>query len=212
LPGERGRELTSYYARNIIAGMRYAAGHKQHTSEKILRAAGRLFRKQGYAATGVDAIMASANLTSGGFYSHFRSKEDLLAETLDAVFREAGQDRPKPLNELKGRAWLRAFVSFYLSSDHRDAPDRGCPMAALAVEVARIGGKPRAVFEQHLRKVIDTVAQQFDAESPERARAIAVMALCLGGLTMARAAGPGNLSEEILQVCRNAGLREIERE
>jgi len=56
------------------------------------------------------------------------------------------------------------------------------------------------------------VAQQLDAKSPDRARAITAIALCLGGLTMARAAGPGNLSEEILQVCRNAGLREIERE
>ena len=57
--------------------MRYPTGYKQQTNERILRAAGRLFRKQGYAATGVDAVMKSADLTAGAFYSHFRSKEDL---------------------------------------------------------------------------------------------------------------------------------------
>ena len=193
-----------------MLNMRYAAGHKQQTNERILRAAGRLFRQRGYAATGVDAVMASANLTPGGFYSHFRSKGDLLAETLDAVFREAGGEHAKQLSQLKGRSWLQAFVSFYLSRDHRDTPDRGCPMAALAVEVARVGGKTRAVFDKHLHGTIDAVALQFDAESPDRERAIAAIAMCLGGLTLARAAGSGDLSEEILSACRKAAIREVE--
>src|SRR5271166_1781250 len=112
--------------------MRYPTGYKRQTNERILRAAGRLFRKQGYAATGVDAVMKSAGLTAGAFYSHFRSKEDLLAEVLDTVFRESKDDRPKELSKLRGHAWLRAFASFYLSKEHRDAADRGCPMPALA--------------------------------------------------------------------------------
>jgi TetR/AcrR family transcriptional repressor of nem operon len=88
--------------------MRYPAGHKRQTRERILRVAGRLFRKQGYAATGVDAVMASAELTAAAFYSHFRSKEELLAATLDAMFRESRQDHPGRLNKLRGRAWLLA--------------------------------------------------------------------------------------------------------
>jgi len=83
-------------------------------------------------------------------------------------------------------------------------------MAALAVEVARVGGKPRAVFDKHLHKMIDAVAQQFDGESPDRERAMAAIALCLGGLTLARAAGPCDLSEEILSACRKAAMQEIE--
>src|SRR6516164_8486864 len=156
--------------------MRYPAGYKQKTGERIVDAAGRLFRKHGYSATGVDAVMAAAHLTAGGFYSHFRSKEDLLAATLDAVFKHSAEDRPQRLNELSGRAWLQAFVKFYLSKEHRDANDRGCPMPALAAEVARIGGKPRAVFEQHLQRIVDFVAMQFDTEQPDRERAIASVA------------------------------------
>jgi len=189
--------------------MRYPAGHKQQTSERILSAAGRLFRKQGYAATGVDAVMKSADLTAGGFYSHFRSKEDLLAETLDAIFRNAKNDRAEHLSQLRGREWLRAFATFYLSDEHRDAPDRGCPMPALAAEVARVGGKPRAVFEHHLRRVFDSIAEQFDVEHPDRERAIRTMALCLGGLMLARAVTDGALSEEILRASREAVIEPI---
>jgi TetR/AcrR family transcriptional repressor of nem operon len=191
--------------------MRYPTGHKRHTNERILRAAGRLFRKQGYAATGVDAVMKSADLTAGAFYSHFHSKEDLLAEVLDTAFSEARNDRPEELNELRGHAWLRAFASFYLSKEHRDATDRGCPMPPLAAEVARIGGKPRAVFERHLRRVIDSIAGRFDAKSPDRARAISTMALCLGGLMLSRAVKNDELSEEVLQACRTLANAEITR-
>jgi TetR/AcrR family transcriptional repressor of nem operon len=189
--------------------VRYPVGQKRLTNEKIVRAAGRLFRKHGYAATGVDAVMASAHLTAGGFYSHFRSKEDLLAATLDAVFQDARQDRPQVLNELKGRAWLRAFVEFYLSREHRKRIDSGCPIPALAAEVARIGGKPREVFEGHLTRLIDAIARQFDAENPDREGAIASMALCIGGITMARAVGNHELCEEILAASRSAALVEI---
>ena len=190
--------------------MRYTAEQKQQTSAKILRAAGRLFRKQGYVATGVDAVMQSADLTAGGFYFHFQSKEDLLAATLDNIFREGTKDRPEHLSKLRGHAWLRAFAGYYLSKQHRDAPDRGCPMPALATEIARIGGKPRTVFEQHLERVIGSVAEQFDAESPDRQSAITMLTQCLGGIMLARAVGEGRLSDEILEACRASAVKEIE--
>ena len=191
--------------------MRYAPGHKQRTNDKILRTAGRLFRRQGYAATGVDAVMSSADLTAGAFYSHFRSKEDLLAEALDKVFCEVRTDRPKRLSQLKGREWIRAFAAFYLSKKHRDAADRGCPVAALAGEIARLGGKSRAVMEHHLRRMFSTVAQQLDPASPDQSRAVTVVATCLGGLMLARAVNDGNLSDEILKACRDSVIRDSGR-
>ncbi len=189
--------------------MRYVAGHKDQTSKRILRAAGKLFRKKGYAATGIDAVMASADLTAGAFYAHFRSKEDLLAKTLDEVFVAGKNDRPAELNELRGQAWLRAFASFYLSNQHRKAAGRGCPMPSLAAEVARIGGKPRAVFGQHVQRVVDGIARQFDETDPDRQRAIATMAICVGGVTLARAVNDG-LAKEILAACRDAVIKEID--
>jgi len=182
--------------------MRYRTGHKQQTCERILQAAGRLFRKQGYAATGIDAVMSSARLTAGAFYSHFQSKEDLLAETLNAVFRDATKDRPAELSALCGHDWLRAFTAFYLSSEHCDAADRGCPMPALAAEVARVGGKTCEVFEQHLRRVIEFIAKQFDELHPDRKRAISTTALLAGAVLLARAVSDDELSQEILTACR----------
>ena len=194
-----------------MSAMRYPTGQKRQTSERILRAAGRLFRKQGYAATGVDAVMSSIQLTAGGFYSHFRSKEDLLADTLDAIFREAGSDRPAELSTLQGRDWLRAFTAFYLSAEHRDAADRGCPIPALAAEVARVGGRTSEVFAQHLRRVIDFIAQQFDEQHPDRKQAISTTAMLAGAVLLARAVGDETFSQEILDACRETAIEAIGR-
>jgi TetR/AcrR family transcriptional repressor of nem operon len=191
--------------------MRYPAGHKQKTSDKILDTAGRLFRQHGYEGTGVDKVMAAAGLTAGGFYSHFSSKQDLLAGALDHVFCAAQKDRPAQLSKLAGHEWLQGFVSFYLSKQHRDSPARGCPIASLAGEVSRIGGKPRTVFRQHAQRVIDSIARQFDGERPDRQRAIITMAQCLGGLLLARAVGKSELSEEILATCKESVMDEIAR-
>ena len=190
--------------------MRYPTGHKRHTRadsagcgqavpEARVRGDG---RRCGHEVSWPDRR---------SFLLSLRSKEDLLAEVLDTAFSEARNDRPEELNELRGHAWLRAFASFYLSKEHRDATERGCPMPPLAAEVARIGGKPGAVFERHLRRVIDSIAGQFDAKSPDRARAISTMALCLGGLMLSRAVKNDELSEEVLQACRTLANAEITR-
>lgn len=84
-------------------------------------------------------------------------------------------------------------------------------MPALAAEVARVGGKPRAVFEHHLQRVIDSVAQQFDQVAPDRERAIATVAMCLGGVMLARAVKDETLSREILDACREAAIEEVQR-
>jgi TetR/AcrR family transcriptional repressor of nem operon len=184
--------------------MRYAADHKERTGERILEAAAGLFRKQGYAATGVDTVMASAKLTAGGFYGHFRSKENLFAEALDTGFRQSGSHWPERLKRLRGRAWMRAFASFYLSKRHRDMPEQGCPMPTLAPEIGRIGGSSSEVFERHLRGLLATVGRQLDPASPSGRRAIPAVALCVGGLMLARAVKDSALSGQILSACRAA--------
>jgi TetR/AcrR family transcriptional regulator, transcriptional repressor for nem operon len=184
--------------------MRYPNDHKRRSRERILGAAAALFRRHGYAATGVDAVMASAHLTAGAFYSHFRSKQVLLAKALDAAFRQSRADWQQKLRALRGRQWVHGFAAFYLSGGHRDAPDLGCPMPALTAEVSRSGGTARAVYEQHLRDVVDTVAQQCNPAAPDRDRAISSIALSVGGLMLARAVKDRRFSEEILRACREA--------
>ena len=202
--GRPRASLTLYYDRNIIPGMRYPVDHKRRTRERILSAAAAMFRRQGYSATGVDTVMASAGLTAGAFYSHFRSKQILLAKALDAAFRQSRRDWQNRLKGLRGRVWIREFAAFYLSEGHRDAADLGCPMPALTPEVWRGGGAARAVFEQHLRDLVDTVAQQVNSTTPARGHAISAIALSVGGLMLARTVKDGKFSEEILSACRGA--------
>jgi TetR/AcrR family transcriptional repressor of nem operon len=182
--------------------MRYPADQKQRTSQRILDSASTLFRARGYEATGIDAVMASADLTAGAFYAHFSSKEDLLARSLDSAFCQSGAAWSKRLENLRGPDWVRKFVSSYLNKAHRDNPEQGCPMPALASEIARIGGPSRAVFEKRLCGLIEMVANETDY--PNRDDAIAAIALCVGGLLLSRAVDCPTLSDRILSACRAA--------
>jgi TetR/AcrR family transcriptional regulator, transcriptional repressor for nem operon len=183
--------------------MRYPADQKQRTSDRILEAASTLFRKDGYEATGVDAVMEYAGLTAGAFYAHFHSKEDLLAKSLDSAFCRSAESWSKRLTNLRGPEWVRKFANAYLSKAHRDHPGLGCPMPALASEMGRIGGPSREVFEQHLRCLIDRVGQEIGNEN-----AISAIALCVGGLMLARAVEDPRLSDKILRACRAATIEE----
>ena len=184
--------------------MRYPLDHKRRTRERILGAAAALFRRHGYAATGVDAVMASADLTAGAFYSHFRSKQVLLAKALDTAFRQSRRDWQNQLKGLRGGQWVREFAAFYLSEGHRDAADLGCPMPTLTPEVCRSSGAARAVFERRLHDLVDTVAPQVNSTTPDRGHAISAIALSVGGLMLARAVKDRGFSEEILSACRGA--------
>jgi TetR/AcrR family transcriptional repressor of nem operon len=188
--------------------MRYPADHKQQTGQRILNAASTLFRSRGYDATGIDAVMASADLTAGAFYAHFRSKEDLLAHSLESAFCDSGVRWSRRLANLRGNEWVRKFASAYLSKAHRDNPELGCPMPALASEIGRIGGRSRAVFEKRLRGLIDMVGSEIGRDSPNQDEAIAAIALCVGGLMLARAVDDPKLSDKILSACRAAVVKE----
>lgn len=117
--------------------MRYQANHKQRTHRRIVVGASRQFRAEGMSGPGVAKLMKASGLTVGGFYKHFRSKNDLVTEAMDASVREvaarvaewAKQGRP-------GEAW-KEIVKRYLSPEHCEHPGIGCPVAALAPDIAR---------------------------------------------------------------------------
>lgn len=180
--------------------MRYRSDHKLRTRERILASASALFRRNGYAATGVDAVMSKADLTAGGFYAHFGSKRALLASALDNAFEQSRKNWPQGLDDLEPGDWIAAFAEFYLSEKHRDAPSLGCPMPSLSPEVSRNGEAVRRVFEGHLEKRVGAIAQR----TSDRARAISAIALSVGGLVLARAVQDRDFSTEILKACRDA--------
>lgn len=185
-----------------MIGMRYKPDQKQHSAERITLAAADLFRTRGYAATGVDAVMTAAQLTAGAFYAHFPSKEKLLAAAIEAAFQQSQQQWPMELGELQGADWVRAFVAFYLSERHRDAPGLGCPMPALAPEVFRSGGPTREVFERQLRNRAEAAEKKLGPGPQARQHALAAIATCVGGLMLSRAVKDSAFSSEILKACR----------
>ena len=180
--------------------MRYAAGHRKQTRAKILRAAGKVFRRQGYHAAGVDKVMEEAGLTAGGFYTHFASKEALLAEMLAPA--AAGALRDEPIEHLSGRAWAEAFVERYLGPAHLIKTEDGCPLPPLVSEVARAGGSVKASFEAIVQGLATRLHGQAGGDVSED-RALAVLALCVGGLGVARSVQDKALAERILVACRD---------
>ncbi len=176
--------------------MRYEKGHKDLTRQRIVEVASRQFREHGVAAVGIAGIMADAGLTNGAFYAHFDSKEDLVREVLShAGFRN------KLSKAAENGTGLAGAIRDYLSPNHRDHPGQGCPTSALVAEIARHPKATRDAFTGKVDDVIELIAAGLDAasEAERRRRAVAIYALMVGALQLARAVNDKRLSAEILQ-------------
>jgi TetR/AcrR family transcriptional repressor of nem operon len=183
--------------------MRYEKGHKDATRQRIIEVASRQFREQGVAAVGLAAIMADAGLTNGAFYAHFESKEDLVRQVLS---------NPRH-NEMRRAATasdddIEGAIRGYLSSDHRDNPGSGCPIAALAAEIARHPKSTRQAFTGKIANRIETIAARLDGrtKAERRRKAVAIYGLMVGTLQLARAVTDKRLSDEILRSGANAAV------
>lgn len=186
--------------------MRYAPEHNDATRDRILEAASRLFREHGIAAVGLAKIMAEADLTVGTFYTHFKSKEALvraaLLRSLDA--------RHEALERALHGADLEVVIRAYLSPEHRDMAGTGCPVAALAPEVARHPRATRSAFASHNAPTLDALAAWLSSRrgrEVSRADAAALLGLLAGTLQLARATPDSVESDAILEAGVRAALR-----
>jgi TetR/AcrR family transcriptional repressor of nem operon len=117
--------------------MRYQPEHKTQTRDRIVRTASRKLRAEGLSGPGVASVMKASGLTVGGFYKHFRSKDELLAEAIAQGFSESSERIRSSLQNLPREDRWKEIVRWYLSTEHCDHPEIGCPVAALAPEIAR---------------------------------------------------------------------------
>ena len=182
--------------------MRYAPQHNEATRERILEAAARLFRANGIDGVGLAKIMAEADLTVGTFYTHFKSKEALLRAALIRSLQARHADFQQALRD----GDLETAVRAYLSPEHRDAPEAGCPTAALASEVARHPRATRQTFASQLEPSLDILVDGLSKQRRKpvsRADAAAFFGLLVGTLQLARATPDRAESDAIL----DAGLR-----
>jgi TetR/AcrR family transcriptional regulator, transcriptional repressor for nem operon len=117
--------------------MRYEPEHKTRTRDRIVRNAARKLRAEGLSGPGVVSVMKASGLTVGGFYKHFRSKDELLADAIAQGFSEFGDKVYSSLKKVPPEDRWKEVVRWYLSPEHCDHPDTGCPVVTLAPEIAR---------------------------------------------------------------------------
>lgn len=188
--------------------MPYSAEHKARTREKILTSARRLFNRRGFSEVSIDEIMARAGLTRGGFYSHFDTKEQLYAEAIGHIFNDhPSQDWDQYNFCVEGGALARVVVESYLSDEHFENIETSCPLIALPSDTARSGEQVKAAYEHVLR----AMAGVFEANIEERAdtaqdRSLAIAALCVGGMVLARAINSRDMGDRIRAACRDLAL------
>ena len=177
--------------------MRYPASETAEKHQRILDEAARLFRERGFTVVSVGEIMKATGLTHGPFYNHFASKQALMAEGIAHASEKSLEDLCGMPETKEGRA---AYVSRYLSADHRNGPGQGCLMAALACEISREPEVKRS-FTIHLKAFVDTFTRHFPWPRKQDARgdAIRMLASMVGALILARAVDDDGLADEILR-------------
>lgn len=190
--------------------MGYSKAHTERVRRRILDSAGRLFRRHGFHGAAIDDIMADAGLTRGGFYAHFKSKEDLLTRVVEdelefaTRLREAREEDPDDV----GAALKR--IEYYLAPGNLKRVGAACTLAANASDLGRSSRSARKAFTRSFHGLVEEFRAivAIDAEAPDE-RALAAVCTCVGALAMARAVTDPALAERLLASSRSAVLREL---
>jgi TetR/AcrR family transcriptional repressor of nem operon len=180
--------------------MRVSRQKAAENRERIIDAAGALFRSKGFGGIGVADIMKAADLTHGGFYGHFASKDDLVKQASRRTMARAAANWGKVVADAPDQPFT-ALLDHYLSSHHRDDPGKGCAFAALGADAARSSKVVRDAFAEGLESLIAILATAIPGRSKaaRRRKAVAAMASLVGTLTLARAVRGTSLSDELLE-------------
>jgi len=177
--------------------MRYSQDHKAQTHQRIIKEASARFRRDGIGATGLQPLMKALGLTHGGFYSHFKSKDELVEKALQAAGEQVdvicaelfAQDRP-----------LEAFIDAYLSEWHQTSPDEGCPLPTMSSELGLSGQQSPTtdvVLNARLEQVQGTLEDEDAAD-----QSIVIMSTLVGALLLSRSVENPELAQQILDVTR----------
>jgi TetR/AcrR family transcriptional repressor of nem operon len=177
---------------------------------RIVNAAAARMRRDGTEGVSVSELMNEAGLTHGGFYRHFDSRDELVAEAIEAALGQ-GARRTDRAAKIGGIPALTAIVDGYLSQGHRDRPETGCAVAALPADVSRCGARARRAYAGQVQRYIDLLVELIPEADPQanRDEALLVLAALVGALSMARAVDDGDLSDEILAATARALHRHI---
>jgi TetR/AcrR family transcriptional regulator, transcriptional repressor for nem operon len=174
------------------------------TRRRIIETAAEQFRSHGVAGVGIADLMAKADLTHGGFYRHFASKDQLVAEACRQALGDTTGEIAAAADKAPDGRGLETVLRRYLNKPHRDTPEKGCTLAAIGGEVARADGDVRTAMTDGYLSLVATVRRQLPDLPPAEAedRALAIVAGMIGSLMMARLVADEDLSNRILRVAR----------
>lgn len=176
-----------------------APNRKEVTHERIVGAAARAIRRSGYDGTGVADIMKKVGLTHGGFYAHFASREAMLAEAADRAGAESVARLTRVAAAAPPQAALRSMIRAYLSKEHVEDAETGCPVAALGSETPRQASRVRRAATRRIKEMIDVVARHSpdQRETGVYEHALVTVATMVGALVLARAVDDPKLSRAL---------------
>lgn len=180
--------------------MRVTKAQAQANREHIVKTASVLFRERGFDGVGVADLMAAAGFTHGGFYKHFGSKADLMAEA-------AASSLAQSLTDSSGLG-VPGFINLYVSRDHRDGRGDGCTLSALCGDAARQSPELKATFASGVENTLAALERHYEAgqDTPQetiRAKMLDTLAHAVGAIMLSRACPDDSaLADEILEVCR----------
>ncbi|GLH35928.1 TetR/AcrR family transcriptional regulator [Pseudomonas moraviensis] len=179
--------------------MRVSKAQAQANREHIVETASVMFRERGYDGVGVADLMAAAGFTHGGFYKHFGSKADLMAEA-------SANSLAQSLASAEAMS-VQDFIDVYVSRDHRDGRSTGCTMAALCGDAARQSGDVKTAFAEGIERLLHTLGEKYPSaaaapQSEGRNKMIDLLAHAVGAIMLSRACPDDSaLADEILAVC-----------
>jgi len=180
--------------------MPYAKDHKQKTRARIIEVARVLFNRHGFQDVTINMIMSESNLTRGGFYNHFESKEALYRSAVSSFLMgrgaqwraEAGVDTGNP-----GPDMARQMIDGYLSAEHLGDLDGQCPMIALPSDIARANPQVQGAYQELLTAMVSLFEGSLDDTEHSRQKALSLAALCVGGMILARTLPNSELANEV---------------
>ena len=177
--------------------MRYPPDHKTVAPAKLIEAGGALAKKAGFSNTGIDALVAAAGVTTGAFYSQFRSKAELLHAIVE-------RELSRTVEAFTGKSSkeLQRVIAWYLSPRHAAHPEEGCPIPSLGSEIARADEETRLLFEGLVKQLVDAL----EVGTAERSKAWALLAQSIGGVVLARAVLNSETQQEILKAVQTNGM------
>ena len=182
--------------------MRVTQHEMDANHDRIVEGAARLMRERGVRSTSVADAMYEAGMTHGGFYRHFKTKDDLVVEALRSAFDDFANPLELRQQIESPQTVVDEYKTLYLSPEHVANPGHGCPMPALGSDLAREAEPVKAEFTTGLRRVVDALAAAGEGTPEQRqAHALREISMLVGAVLLARACGDA-MASEVLQACR----------